>query len=161
MGSGPALMQIISISAACLSLALERCINNNEAFAVCLLFGFFLLLLCLHCSTSFTSALVRSPHCFASKFPPRAAKFLTWRKNEGLKQPGETMKHLSNNFSKRQALGTCHTNASIDTFTPPPMSFQKYLKDICKVVRMPVCSPAVSLSFPWWSKTDLPRENKN
>lgn len=82
----------------------------------------------------FTLALVRSPHGFASKFSPRAAIFLTWRKNKGLKKPGETTKHLNNNFSKSQALGTCYTNASVDTSSAPPMSFQNYLKDVGKTV---------------------------
>lgn len=55
----------------------------------------FFLLLRPHCSTICTLAPVRSPHCLASKFSSRAAKFLTWRKNKGLKKCGETMKHLT------------------------------------------------------------------
>lgn len=77
-----------------------------------------------HCSTICTLAPVRSPHCFASKFSTRAAKFLTWRKNKGLEKCGETMKHLDNNFNKSQASGTCHTNASTDTFPPPQCYFR-------------------------------------
>lgn len=77
-----------------------------------------------HCSTICTLAPVRSPHCIASKFSTRAAKFLTWRKNKGLEKCGETMKHLDNNFNKSQASGTCHTNASTDTFPPPQCYFR-------------------------------------
>lgn len=60
-----------------------------------------------------------------------------------------------NNFSKSQALGMCLIKASIDTFSSFPMAFQKGLKDVFKIVRMPVHSTADSLSFQAWGKADL------
>lgn len=90
----------------------------------------FSLLLHPYFSTTCTLAPVRSPHCFASKFSSRAAKFLTWRKNKGLKKCGQTMKHLNNTFSESQALGTCHTKCQHRHISSSPVLFQNYLKDM-------------------------------
>jgi len=104
--------------------------------------GFFFLLLRLHCSTVFTVALVRSPHCFASRFSPGAAKFLTRRKNKGLKKPGKTVKNLYNNFSKSQALGTAYKRQH--RHFPPPWHALRNTREVdvracdCQRVHLPL-----------------------